>query len=802
MIKNNIKIAWRNVRKSKVLSGIHIFGLSIAIATATLLYLTAMFELSFDNFHADKYRIGLLYFKTQPESGLRYSSTVSTPFAPSLKSELPDIERISRYYNSGIVLRQGDKLFEADNKYVDADFLSIFSFPMQQGDEHALAGLDNIVLDELMANNLFGHTDVVGKQVDVYLNGTWESKTISAVMEKLPANSSLTFNTLLRFEQKPNYTAQIDDWEHEDHAVFVKLASPKIDNDAFTNTARAFMQLYYKNSSDMLKRDGAVADKNGDYISLHLLPLDSYHLNELGLGNGGSPLFPWILLLIAGLILFIACSNFINLSLANSLTRNREIGTRKTLGGSTRQLVGQLWTESLLLCIIALVIGLGLAWITLNEYNAHMNYKLNMLQLFSPRSLFVFLFVFIVITLIAGGYPAWHIARINIIQTLKGTANIRSGLLRNGLTILQFSIAIVLIVATIVVSSQLNFLNNRPLGFNKSEVISIPIGNGIDAERALSQMRIELTAQPWVGGVSASDVNIGRGRDGNMTTSRFGFDYEGRQVYTNFMRVDYDYLNTLNIKLVAGRDFDRAFSTDTAAVLINKKMAEQLGGVDDVIGKSLEIDGNPRVIGVIDDFNFQDLRNRVNPLTLSVNPNIFSIEYIFVRVNTDNLAETIQQVEHIWKKVNPKASVSPSYLDENTQNLYRNEQRFSHIVISAALIAIAISCLGLFALALLTINQRVKEIGIRKVLGSSVSSIVLLLSKDFVKLVLLAFVLAAPLSWWMMKRWLQNFAYHIDLQWWMWVLAGLATVITALLTVSFKAVQAARANPVDSLRDE
>lgn len=533
-----------------------------------------------------------------------------------------------------------------------------------------------------------------------------------------------------------------------------------------------------------------------------MLPLDRYHLNNLGLGNGGSPLFPWILLLIAGLILFIACSNFINLSLANSLARNEEIGTRKTLGGSTWQLVSQLWTESFLLCLIALAIGLGFAWVILKEYNAHMNYQLTILQLFTSTNLSIFLSVFCVVTLIAGGYPAWRIARINIIQTLKGTAGIKSGLMRNGLSILQFSIAIVLIVATIVVSSQLNFLSNRPLGFNKSEVISIPIGNGIDAERALSQMRIELAAQSWVSGVSASDINIGRGRDGNVVTSRFGFDYEGRQIYTNFMRVDYDYLKTLGIKLIAGRDFDRAFSTDTAAVLINKQMAEQLGGVANALGKNIEIDGNPQVIGVVDDFNFQDLRNKVNPLTLSMNPNIFSIAYIFVRVNTDNLAATIQQVERSWKKINPKANVSPSYLDENTQNLYRNEQRFSRIVISAALIAIAISCLGLFALALLTINRRIKEIGIRKVLGSSVSSIVLLLSKDFVKLVMLAFVLAAPLSWWIMKGWLQNFAYHIDLQWWMWALAGLATIVTALLTISFKTIQAARANPVDSLRDE
>lgn len=360
----------------------------------------------------------------------------------------------------------------------------------------------------------------------------------------------------------------------------------------------------------------------------------------------------------------------------------------------------------------------------------------------------------------------------------------------------------VLIVSTVVIGSQLHYIANRPLGFYKSEVISIPIGSGIDHDRALQQMRNELSSLPWVHSVSAADMNIGRGRDGSTGTSTLGFEHEGKQLHTNFMSIDFDYLETLGIQLVAGRDFDRSFATDTAAVIINKQLAEQLGGVDKVLGGTLNLNGKPPIIGVIDDFNFQDLKRKVEPLTL-INRQIgFPIEYIFVRVKTNNLSESINKVEQIWKKVNTQASISPSYLDENTDNMYKTEQRFSRIVISGAMTAIVISCLGLFALALLTINRRVKEIGIRKVLGSSVASIVFLLSKDFVRLVVLASLIAAPLSWWMMNRWLQNFAYHVDVEWWMLLLAGSATVITVLLTISFKAVQAARANPVDSLRDE
>ena len=802
MIRNYFKIAWRNLQKNKVLGGIQILGLAVAIATATLLYLTSMYEFSFNNFHKDKDRIGLLYFQSEPVEGLKRSSSAAAPLAPLLKSELPEIELVSRYGNGNIVLRNGDKLLQSNTKYVDADFLSIFSFPFLHGNEQALNDLNQIVIDETMAQNLFGNLDVVGNSLEVFVQGDWHQKIIGGVVEKVPVNSDLEFQSLLRFEEKPDYTTYKEDWSHVDHTVFVKVVSSKINNQAFRKASQSFVNLYYESESNMLKRDGAIADKNGDYLTMHLLPLSDYHLNNLNLGHAGSPTFPWILLLISGLVLFIACSNFINLSLANSLTRNKEIGTRKTLGGSTSTLIGQLWTESLLICVIALVLGLLLASFGLKQYNVFMNYNLKIVALLTPINLLLFLIMFFFLTLFAGGYPAWRIARQNLVQTLKGATAIKSGLLRNGLTIVQFSIAIVLIVATIVVSSQLNYLNSKSLGYNKSEVVSIPIGVGIDPERALLQMRDQLASQPWVQSVSASDINLGMGRDGSMTNSVFGFEYEGRQIYTNFMRVDYDYLKTLGITLLAGRDFDRSFSTDREAVIINKQMAEQVGGIEKVLNRPLDLDGHPQVIGVIDDFNFQDLRQKVKPLTLSINPQIFTVDYIFVRVQTDNLSKSIQDLESIWKNINPQAKVAPSYLDENTERLYKSEKRMSHIVISAAVITIVISCMGLFALALLAINKRVKEIGIRKVLGSSVSAIVMLLSKDFMKLILISFIIAAPFSWLIMTNWLENFAYHINLKWWMVVLAGLATMLIALFTVSLKAMQAARANPVDSLKDE
>lgn len=802
MLNNDIKIAWRSIRKTKALSTIHILGLAVAIAASTLLYLTAMFELSFDNFHENREQIGLIYTETNPASGTYRSSTVPTPMAPALKAAFPEIESVSRYASSALILRHADKQLEVSINYVDADFLTIFSFPLLAGNAQALNGLDNLVIDETTAANLFGSSNVLGKAIEIYQHGRWESKTISAVVSNIPKNSSLTFNTLLRFEQKSNYLANLNNWGHQDHNLFVKLKSGKIQDETFTKKATAFVDLYYKDQQNMLKRDGSGVDKNGAYIALHLLPFTKFHRNDLDVGHGAAPLFPWILLSIAGMILFVACSNFINLSLANSFARNREIGTRKTLGGTVPQLVLQLWTEAFLLCLLATIIGVGLASVLLAQYNAVMNYSLSIVQLFTPVNLVFFTLTFLLLTLFSGGYPAWRIARANIIQTLKGKASVKSSRLRNSLTIVQFSIAIVLILATIIISLQLRYIAQRPLGFDKTEVISIPMGEGIDHENALQQMRVALAEQPWVESVSASDINLGRGRDGSMSTSKFGFDFEGRQISTNFMRVDYDYLKTLGIKLLEGRDFDRSFSNDTLAVIINTQMAEQLGGANKILGKNLTMDGNPQVIGIIDDFNFQDLRRKVEPLTLSINPNIFSVSYIFVRIKTDNLSESMTKLEAIWKRVNPKANVAASYLDENTQNMYRDEQRFAQIVVSGAVVAIAISCLGLFALALLTINTRIKEIGIRKVLGSSVAQIVILLSKEFIKLMLLAFVIASPLAWWMMRSWLQSFAYRIEIQWWMFLAAGVLTMGIALATISWQTLRAATSNPVDSLRDE
>ncbi|WP_166335384.1 FtsX-like permease family protein [Sphingobacterium chungjuense] len=802
-MQNYLKTAWRNIKRQKSFAAIHVLGMGVAIGVATLLFLTAMFELSFDDQHEDRDRIGLLYFQSNPAHGLTYSSTMPTPLAPILNAEIEGLEGVSRYYNSTLLFRNGDKQISSDAKFVDPDFLSIFDFGLEEGADNALKDLDHIAITKKLATSLFGVSTVVGQSVEVYLNGSWTSKIISAILQDLPKNSSLEFTSLIRFEHKPNYLNNLDQWNHNDHSVFVKTTLPINQKAAFNTKTRQVITNHFKPQTEELKRDGATADANGDYITLQALPFSDYHLNELGLGDAGSTTFPWMLIGIAGLMVFIACSNFINLSLANSITRKREVGTRKTLGSTNGQLITQFWTESLLITGAALIFGLVLAWLLLPQYNANMGYNLKIAELFSPTNLALFALTFLLIALIAGGYPAWQNAQSNVIEALKGTSSgsTKHGL-RNTLTVVQFAIATFMIIGTIVISAQLSYLSNRSLGYNKTEVISIPIGSGINHQQALERMRADLATVPFVTHVTGTDINMGRGRDGSTSNSKIGFDYEGRGISTHFLRVDYDYLDALDIDLLAGRDFSRAFGTDTSAIIVNEQMAIALGGTDAILGKNIDMGITSTVIGVVKDFNFKDLRQKVEPLTMHINPNIgFDVEYIFVRVQTDNLATALKDVEKVWKNINPKAASEASYLDENTENMYKKDRRFAHIIVGGAVIAIVISCMGLFAIALLSINQRVKEIGIRKVLGSSISDLVLLLSKDFILLVLLALLIASPLAWWGMQHWLDGFAYRIDMAWWIFALAGIISLVIAILTVSGQAIRAGLRNPVNSLRN-
>jgi hypothetical protein len=478
---------------------------------------------------------------------------------------------------------------------------------------------------------------------------------------------------------------------------------------------------------------------------------------------------------------------------------------RKVLGAMKWQVVGQFWGEALIVGLFALLLGGLLAGLVLPEYKAAFRTKISMEMLLNIGVIAVVMLVFLLVTVLAGGYPAWFISRFDTVLTLKGKVSVgKSNSIRSSLIVVQFVIATLLIASTLIVSQQINFLRNKPLGFNTKQVVSIPVGAGQDGGLVLQRLRNELANEPAVLGITGASNNLGRGKDGSSWKSVIGFEHKNRILQANNLSVDYDFVKTMELKLLAGRDFSRQYATDsTQAVLINETFAKQIGG--DPLGERLPIHDSAshrQVVGILKDYHFESLHSKVESQMIELRNRDFPVNYIFVKINNQNVPQTMALLEQTWKKAAPGSEFLGSFLDENTNRLYRKEERYYQIFITAAGLAIVLSCIGLFAIAVLVMTQRTKEIGIRKVLGASTSGIVALLSKDFLKLVLIAFVIAVPIAWYAMNQWLQDFAYRIDISWWAFTAAGLLAVLIALITVSFQAVKAALANPVKSLRSE
>jgi len=805
MFRNYLKIAFRTLWKNRTHTGINLVGLSVAFGSAVLLFLTAAFELSYDNFHADADRIFALNFLQSNRDGTaEKSGTMPYPISPALRAEFPEIEGVTRYFSNGASVRQNGQTFSKDVRLADPDFLQMFTFPMRKGNaKTALSNLSDIVISERMATDVFGQQNPVGKPLQLRLNGVWQAFTVTGVIADFPNNSSLDYDAFIRSENAGGYQDTKNRWDFGNHTVYVKLKAGT-DPQTLQRRLQAFSDKYFATDLKQRQEQGYPNNTLGHQKSLLLQPLSDVHFDtETTNGEGISRTYVYTLLLVGLFIVVIACINFVNLTIAQSLARAREVGVRKSLGAQRGQLFAQIWGETVMLCFVALLIGLGLAYATLPTFNQLFQSHLAIADFLQPNVLLITGIGFLFITLVAGGYPSWFVTRFNAVAVLKGTLKMsRPGLLRNSLIVTQFTMACLLIVCTLIIRQQINYLQQKPMGLDKEQVVSVPVGSELDGSETLKTMRDRLANQPNITAVSGSGVNIGAGLDGSSSRQMFGFLYGKRDVMTDWLRVDTDYLKTMGIKLLQGRDFSPAFGTDTStAILITQRMAKALGEKNPV-GKFIKPDNKSfQIVGVVSDFNLYSLHQQAEPITLQMQSDS-PVRYVLVRVNPQNLTGAMETIKSVWKTIAPKQEFRGSFLDENTERWYRKEQRLGTIFSSAAGIAILLSCLGLFAIALLSIQQRTKEIGVRKVLGASVFSIVTLLSKDFLKLVLVAIVIASPIAWWAMNKWLANFAYRIDVAWWVFALAGLLAVGIALLTVSFQSVKAALMNPVKSLRSE
>ncbi|EHQ26293.1 ABC transporter permease [Mucilaginibacter paludis] len=804
MIRNYIKIAWRSLWKHKSFAFINITGMAVAFAAAILLALTAFYELSFDAFHQHKNNIYQIYREEQEAKGLENSSSLPIPLTPALKASFPDLVHISRFGdNGGSVIRYQNKEFNYSVRAVDEDFLKMFSFPLVKGNaSQPLKNLNDLVLSQNTAKSIFKTEQPVGKVVEVRINNEWRAFNVSAIVDDAPKNSSIDFDALARFEQFPYYERDKNRWDSSTHIAYIQLPD-HVSQNQFEQKLKQFAHQYFADNIKRLKNDGGQPDNEGEYLRFRLVPLTDIHFNKIVASAGSTNKFyPVLLLLISVFILFIATVNFINLSLGRAFIRAKEIGVRKVMGARLAQILTQFCSESFIICTFSLILGgLLVAWL-LPYYQQIFNQQLSLAILKSGSVICYFTAGFVSISLLAGGYPAWLMSSYKITQTVKGKINTgRSNSMRNGLMMVQFVLSCLLIICTTIAWQQLNFLRQKPLGYNKNQVISIPIGDNIDPERALYLMRTQLAGKPEVVSITGTDMNMGRGRDNSSSNSMMSFDYKGKTVKSNWRRIDYDYIKTLGLTLISGRDFSKQFGNDTAAVVINQTMASQLG-VKNPVGTYLPVDGEKlQVIGVVNDFNFQSLQKKIEPLTFVIQPK-WGLSYIFVRVKPDNLPASMAAVTSTWKKINPKAESAASFLDENVDRQYKKEDRLSKIFVSGAMLTIIISCMGLFAIAVLVISQRTKELGIRKVLGAGVFTIVSLIVKDFVRLIVISAIIASPIAWYAMSQWLQDFAYRITISWWVFAFAGGIAILIAVITVSFQSVKAALANPVKSLRSE
>ena len=792
MLKNYLKTAWRNLMKSKMFSFINILGLTIGITVCMMIFLFIMNEFSVDNFHTNGkniYRVMRDFKDEGKESSVAY---VSGPYAPALLNDFKgEIKQAVRVNPTDNLVTIGTKSFHEKKVYdVDNNFFSFFSFPLIKGNAaDVLTNPNSVVLTETTAKKYFGSTNnAMGKIVT--LDKDLQLK-VTGIAKDVPSNSHLDFDLIVPLE---NYKDRswMATWMNNGIYTYV-LLNPHVTQAQVEKQLPRFEEKYM----------GADLKKSGFHFSLSLTPLKDVYFETAAFDSvkHGDKTVVYIFLSIAVLILLIACINFMNLSTIRAAERSKEVGLRKVLGALRNNLIWQFIGESLLLTTISCLLSVGLLLLFMPLYNQLLGYTLT--TSFNTLPVYLFLAgVIIIVGFLAGSYPAFFLSSFSPIQALKGRLKLGKGgaAFRQILVVIQFSISVFLIVGTIIITKQMSYVKNKQLGYNKEQTVTVPIDNN-DIYNNLAVFKSGLQNQSSVESVSIMSGEPGGFFDGYM------FDVEGHNERWNARTefADFEFAKTLELKIIAGRNFSAQFPTDTmSSVLINKTAAAKLGWTpEQAIGKWLQNtvrdNAKRKIIGVIQDYNFLSLKENMDALVISPADDK---RVALIKLKPGNVQAGIAAIKDEYIKVAPAYPLEYSFLDQKFNDLYKNDLHQQTILSVFAGLAIFVACLGLFGLASFTATKRFKEIGVRKVLGSSVQGIVVLLSKDLLKPVLIATCIALPVGYYAMNKWLQNFAYKTTLSWWVFVLAALITFAIAFITVSIKAVKAALANPVKSLRTE
>jgi putative ABC transport system permease protein len=788
MFKNYLTITLRNFLNHKTHSLINIFGLALGLTICILILLWVQDEIGFDRFHinaASIYRVVV-----ELKNGERSSKIATTPapLAALLKEKYPEIISYARIYNyDDILIQSGDqKNVETNIYFADPAMLDIFSFPLSAGDPRDFHNNKySILLTPEMARKYFGEQPALGKTLHVEGLG---DLTIAGIFAKFPVNSQLQFDFIAPISLIELLGEHLDQWDKFRYFSYIQLRNDT-DPDAFAEKISTFFS-----ESEIQLQD-----------LLHLQPLISIHFDQdyrYDMVIHGDLQYVYIFSLVALIVLILACINFMNLSTARYQYRGKEVGIRKMMGATRRRLIGQFLGESMMISSLSLLGALLLVELFLPAYNSLTQKHLNINYLTNLPILLSLLTITLFTGFLSGSYPALFLSSLKPVSIFKNAlpAGLSHTIFRKILVITQFIISVVLIVGTIVVYQQMSFIRQSKIDFEQEQIIYLLLRN--EAQEKFEALCNDFQKIPGIHQTSASmslPFNIG------AATS--GINWPGKnpeeQFFISFTSVDYDFLDMFGIQVVEGRGFSREFTTDRQGAFIINQVAARKLGIKEPVGAAITFRENPgKIIGIVKDFHFHSLRRQIDPVILGILPEQYPYNYLFLKIPASQVDKVLPEVEKTWQQYQFKYPLDYRFLDESFENMYRSEKRVGQIFFIFATLAILISCLGLFGLASFVAEQRTKEIGIRKVMGASASQIVVMLSSTFIRWVLLANLIAWPLAYLSMNKWLQNFAYRIDIGWSVLAAAGLLSIVIALFTVSWQAIRAANTNPVRTLRYE
>jgi putative ABC transport system permease protein len=797
MIKNYLKTAWRNTSRSAAFSAINILGLAAGLSSFIVILLYLNYELSYDKWNPELKKV----YRVSMQKNADISSQTPAPLASFLVQKYPNAEAATRIQSAGdfeiLVATNDKKIYQKNVVTVDSSFLKVFPYKLVRGNAStALNDPKAVILTEELAHKLFGNADPIGKPIKVY---NVVDCIVTGVMQAPKGPSHFTAEMLML----DHYGKQNSFWENYSFETYIKLKHPEQE----AKVEDAINRIFY---NDHLKKDNRSFEaykSGGQQTSLFLDAVPNIH----NFPKHGSSQFGTvsILLILALLLLLAGAINFSNLAIAKSMRRAKEVGVRKVLGSSRKQLVFQFMAETALQCIISLSIAILIVSLALPYINQSFNITLSFWQ--QDNTLFLIAqiaFCLLLVVLLSGTYPSFFLSRFNTTKVLKGdySSGKKGTLFRNSLIVVQFMVSVFFIVAILVISSQMSYMQNKDKGFSGQQVMRIQASQAT-RENGFANLRNTLLSIPGVNFVAKTTKVPGDKLF--VDTGTYSFKYEGKAYRMSSVKISKDYFKTIHVALLKGRLFtDDNADQNTRTAIINESAVKKLN-IADPIGKVIsfpDCDSIPvRIVGVVKNFNVQGFESEVLPEVYTIGNKACMYQSggaILVKLNSDHVQQSVAAIDRAWKKVEPDFPIKYSFLDENFQQLFVSYLRLQKIITFFAVIAILISVMGLFALTAFFVRQRTKEIGVRKVMGATVSQLTALLSKEFIFLVLLSVVIITPVAWWFMQKWLQTFAYRINISWWLFFIAGFSAIFIALITISFQSIKAALANPVKSLRSE